>query len=570
MSYHKLPNPATAGIQDGQTIQVSGAEGMIRNFVWDAQTRTFNFRESQLFTPTRHGDTHISTDPIPAATCDTPGLMAPNDKCRLDALSQTRFGVLGYAGAGMPDDGGWLQDDIILSAGNNGFLSIERVGNVIRFTVTPPTPYACACEACATLFWVFDETEPFAIRPPTCTGKLPGVDIYGEVKCYLMPEALIVDPANPAGALNTKGNYPALVFKRYNNALTPGLASFELVLQRDSTNASQAIVGWSMLPGATGSVECVWFTGKDDDGNLTRFALDPKKEPGVLGGLLYNGHLITKRMAIVTSYLSTTPSSNVYSCRLWDVLNARAVGDEFTATNVWNYDNVSPTGTSFPFLLADSRFRGLLPLGSLVDIWAFEVGEGSTGPIYRYFMSKEPVVTAENLWSYTGGVQFGDTADARTEVPGDATGAAEDSAYEPGVDFDGFESGQWGLANDQDVRFYLASASGTVPSTGTGGPTNSVESFIVQRARVSTDRRALLVANDDFSTAGTTGRRQKPVHLWNRVDVPPTFYAILEIGFPDVGEFNYPLLDLLWGAVRGPERPVCGGPGHHGLIPDRQ
>jgi len=530
MALSALPDPNS--MQDGQTVDIIGPDGIVRSFVFDLQTKSFTLRDSQLFVPTKHGDTHISTDPIPLATCDTPGLMAANDKCRLEALSQLRVGVLGYTGAGNPNDGGWLQDDIILAAGGNGFLNIERVGNVIRFTVQPPLPFACNCESCAELFWIFDETEPYSIRPPTCSGKLPGINAYGDVKFYIMPESTIVDPANPSQVLNTKGNYPSLVFKRYNNSLTTGLASFELVLQRDSINRTQAQVGWSFLPGADGDVECVWYTGKDDDGNLLRFSFDPKKEPGMLGGLMSNGHLITKRMAIVTGYVTTTPQNNVYYCKMWDVLNATTIGDEFTATNIWDYvDN--GTGTFVPVM--DSMEANLLKVGTLIDIWMFEISQSSDGPQYRYFINKEPMLTADDVWAPVGNVQFGDTVDARAEVAmTDATGQEETTAFEADVDFDGFENSIWGLANEQDIKFYSNSG--------------QIETYIGRRANIDTAIKALKVVKDEYSTVGTTNRHQKPVFLWNRIDLRASAYAVIDMGFPADMEFeDFPLLDLCWG-----------------------
>lgn len=530
MSLSQLPTDSSS-LVDGQTIEVVGADGIIKSFIWDEQTRSFTLRDSQLFVPTKHGNSHISTDPIPVATCDQPGLMAPNDKCRLDTLSQMRMGVLGYAGAGMPDDGGWLQEDIILAAGNNGYLSIERIGNVIRFTVTPPITYTCSCESCATLYWVFDETEPFSVRPPTCSGRLPGVNAYGEVKFYMMPESLIVDPANPSATLGTKGNYPSMVFKRYNNAISTGLASFELVLKRDGVNKTQSEVGWSFLPGSSGVVECVWFTGKDSAGNLTKFSLNPYTDPGVLGALFSNGNLITKRMAIVTGYVATTPSSNVYYCKLWDVLNATTVGDEFTATNVWNYNN---NGTGSYTLVTDGFASTLVKTGTLLDIWMFEVGQGTDGPIYRYFMNQEPMLDADDVWSSVGVVQFGDTVDARVEVEGPGTGGDESMAYQANVDYDGFENTVWGLSNTQDIRFY-----------DNGG---SIESYVIKRATVSTAEKGLKILPDNFSTSGTTDKHTKPVFLWNRNETRPSFFAVYDIGFP--AEFDvedYPLLDICWG-----------------------
>jgi hypothetical protein len=57
--------------------------------------------------------------------------MSADDKCKLDAMLGTRLGVLGFSGAGMPDDGGWLSGDIILAAGTE-FISLERIGMQVK------------------------------------------------------------------------------------------------------------------------------------------------------------------------------------------------------------------------------------------------------------------------------------------------------------------------------------------------------------------------------------------------------------------------------------------------------
>ena len=87
------------------------------------------------------------------------------------------------------------------------------------------------------------------------------------MKIYLLPESTIIDPANPAAGLANKGNYPSLVFKRYDDSIAPGTAEYELVLKRDSVNLAQTEIGWAFTPGAAGVSECVYFMGKDNDGN---------------------------------------------------------------------------------------------------------------------------------------------------------------------------------------------------------------------------------------------------------------------------------------------------------------
>ena len=141
MPLNKIP-PYTS-LTDSQFLQVAGPDGITTGYHYDAQTRMLYFKESQVIYPSFHGQTHIAEDPIPPATCDTPGLMSANDKCKLDTLIGTRLGVLGFQGAGFPDDGGWMQGDIILAAGTE-FISLERIGNVVRFTVDSPIPLNCA------------------------------------------------------------------------------------------------------------------------------------------------------------------------------------------------------------------------------------------------------------------------------------------------------------------------------------------------------------------------------------------------------------------------------------------
>ncbi|MFA5767329.1 MAG: hypothetical protein WC919_05380, partial [Candidatus Paceibacterota bacterium] len=230
--------PLHTSLVDKQWIQVSGPDDIISGFAYDAETRSLWGRDSQISQIGIHGTSHISSDPIPTATCDTMGLMAADDKCKLDALTQMRLGIVGFQGGGFPDDGGWLQGDVILAAGSE-FVSIERFGNVIRWTVDSPIPLSCNVETCASIFWVQDETEVASIRPPSCAGKLPGTSSYGEMKVYLLPESMIIDPADPATSLNKKTNYPSLIFKRYDDSVAPGVAEFEMVLKRTASNNTQ-------------------------------------------------------------------------------------------------------------------------------------------------------------------------------------------------------------------------------------------------------------------------------------------------------------------------------------------
>ena len=98
--------PSHSDLVDAQFVQISGPDGTVTGFRYDEQQRALYFKESQLLVQGIHGKTHIAEDPIPSATCDTPGLMSEDDKCKLDSLIGTRVGVLGFQGAGFPNDGG--------------------------------------------------------------------------------------------------------------------------------------------------------------------------------------------------------------------------------------------------------------------------------------------------------------------------------------------------------------------------------------------------------------------------------------------------------------------------------
>ena len=449
MSY-KLPPKSQ--LVDQQFLRIAGPDGLSIGYRFDAETCTLYGKESEVIIPSFHGMSHIAEDPIPAATTDTPGLMSASDKARLDALSQTRLGVLGFAGAGFADDGGYLQGDIILAAGTE-FISIERIGNVIRFTVDSPIPLNCNKEECAQIFWIQDETDVSAIRPPTCGGKLPDVNIYGELKIYQFPESTIVNPSDPSTVLNTKCNYPALIFKRADDTITPNQAEYELVLARNSNKTTN--IGWAMTPGATGTPQSVWFMGLDNDGNQIKFELNIEREPDLLGSILYKGHSLTRQMAVVTGYTSTILSTNQYLCRFWSVNNARPVGDEFTGTNVWMYNNPEnqPTDLVSPRQLVKDATSDLLPIGTLVQIWEFELSRVNGERQVRRFFSQQPKLNPAVLWGVGGMIRFGDLLFARGEVPGfgtDVTGAVSTVG-----DIRLVERTQWGITGFED-RLLLA------------------------------------------------------------------------------------------------------------------
>jgi hypothetical protein len=451
-----VPNskiPPNTQLVDQQFLNLPGPDGLSIGYRYDAQTRTLYAKESQIIIPPFHGISHIAEDPVPIATTDSQGHMSADDKAKLDAITQLRLGVLGFAGAGFPDDGGYLQGDVILAAGSE-FLSIERIGNVIRFTVDAPIPLNCGCEECAQIFWIQDETDVSAIRPPSCGGKIPDVNVYGELKVYQLPESTIVNPSSPTAALNQKDSYPALVFKRADDSITPGQAEFELILARNSNKTTN--IGWAFTPGATGIPQNVWFMGLDNDGNQIRFEMAIERDPNLLGALLYKGHTLTRQMAVVTGLTSTVLTDNRYNLKFWSVDQATAVGDEFTATNVWRYDNPQNLSTDLvnPKTLVLDATRDILSVGTLVKIWEFQIGTINGARQVRRYFTQEPKLNPGTLWGLSGTIRFGDLLTARDEVPGVLP--TELTASKPAVsDLHLIERTQWGITGFED-RLLLA------------------------------------------------------------------------------------------------------------------
>ena len=523
MVLSKVPQSNT--LTDGQFVQITGPDGITTGYLYDAQQRALYFKESQVLFPSFHGPTHIAEDPIPSATCDTPGLLSADDKCKLDSLIGTRLGVVGFQGSGFPDDGGWMQGDIILAAGTE-FISIERIGNVVRFTVDSPIPLNCTCEECQQIFWVQDETDIASIRPPTCSGKLPGVNAYGEMKIYLFPESTIADPNNTSATLQNKGQYPALIFKRYDDTIVPGAAEYELVLKRDPNNLTQTEIGWAFTPGATGVPESVWFMGKNNDGGQIRFELDAETEPGLLGALLFNGNLITKKMGVITDYTSTILSTNQYSVRHWNTDDAVAIGDAFTAKNVWQYMNPeNPASGSNPKQLIMDATIDLLPIGTLVDLWAFKVGEVAGEPILRWYFSKKPTLNPSHMWTWVGHQQFGDVVISREELPSD-DGSDDKNAAEQVSAIRDIERNLWGLTGYDDPVFVYDVAM-------TGG-TEAADITEQHRAIIDTTLPGLKVVTNEPDVDYFS---ERPVWFWNRRNLCNALLRV-DIGRPNSSAFT--------------------------------
>lgn len=474
MAQFKIP-PKTQ-LVDQQFLRISGPDGLNIGYRYDAETCTLYGKESEIIIPSFHGMTHIGEDPVPLATTDTPGLMSSSDKAKLDAVTQTRLGVLGFAGAGFPDDGGFLQGDIILAAGSE-FISLERIGNVVRFTVDAPIPINCGCEECAQIFWIQDESDISAIRPPSCAGKIPDLNGYGELKIYQLPENTILNSSNPVPTLNTKNNYPALIFKRADDTLVPGQAEFELILSRNANQTTN--IGWAFTPGATGIPQSVWFMGLDNDGNQIKFEFNIEREPDLLGSLLYKGHSLTRQMAVVTGYTGTILSTNLYNCRFWSVNKATPVGNEFTATNVWRYNNPENSATDLlaPRQLVLDATSDLLPVGSLVQIWEFELSRVNGVRQVQRFFSQQPKLNPTTLWGLAGAIRFGDILELREEVPG--VGLTElDSSTTTVNDIRLIERSEWGITGFED-RLLLADDGYVLEGTDEGQIVRSDTVFAV-------------------------------------------------------------------------------------------
>jgi len=522
MALNKVP-PYTS-LSDKQYISIDGPDGIVNNFQYDLQTRALYSRNSQVLQLSHHGSTHISEDPIPLATCNNQGLLSADDKCKLDALLQTRIGVLGFQGAGFPSDGGWMSGDIILAAGTD-FISLERIGNVVRFTVDSTTPLVCNCESCTEIFWIQDETDTTSLRPPACSGKLPGVNSYGELKVYLFPESTIVGKTNSSAVLQNKGNYPALIFKRYDDSISPGTAELEVVLKRNSINKTTTEIGWAFTPGASGKVQNVFYMGTNANGEPIEFAFDPSMEAGLLGSLLYNGNNITKKPAVITNYTSTILGTNLYKVKNWNMNNNLAIGTEYEAKNVWQYINPEnpTTGLNSQSLTYDSTID-LLPIGTLVDIWSFKVGESAGAPILRHFFTCRPHINPNNIWTSLDQIQFGDLSITREESQADNL-SYDKSSYAQVSAIRNLSTSNWGIRGYDDplLGFDLIDSG-----------TDTADLSKQHRAVIDTSLPGLVVNSD---TSATDPYSERPIMVWNRSNLNNS-YVKLDIGCPTSSKFT--------------------------------
>jgi hypothetical protein len=530
MAISKLPQHNDNVLRDGVFITVDGPNGVTTGFSYDLQQRAFYFKESQVIYPSFHGVTHIAEDPIPPATCDTPGLMSSVDKCRLDSLLQMRVGVLGFQGSGFPEDGGWLQGDVILAAGS-GFISLERFGNVVRFTVDSPIPLNCRNEQVNQIYWVQDGTDTVGIRPPVSTGKLPNINGYGELSIYTFPEATIADPANPEATTNNKTNYPAFLFKRQLNSVNSNSAYHEMILRRDPNNLSTTDIGWVFSPPSDTAIvpSMIWYMGKDTNGNQIKYEFEVASDPNLLGAILYKGNTLTKQMGVIVEYPAELLSTNNYHVRFWDTFNANPIGTMFTAKNVWQYNNPeNATNGTNPKTVALDAAVDILPVGTLVDLWSYSNGVGKT-----YFFNKKPTLNPSYIWNWVGHVQFGDVSTARKETPpSEATAgfytSSESSNTEIQVEaIRDFEHAEWGLTGFDDPLLSMNIAVNSI----TDDPTDQEADVTYQHRAVFDSTLPGLVVRS--TTNPPSNYYERPVYLWHRKSLNNAMIRA-DIGRPDV------------------------------------
>lgn len=495
----KIGIPSSGSLVDRQFVEIPGPDGTTTSYQFDKETKTLIRRESQIIIPSFHGHTHVVEDPIPEATQFLRGLMSAEDKAKVDAITQTRLGVLGFQGAGFPDDGGFLQGDIILAAGSE-FISIERVGNIVRFTVDSPIPLSCNCEECAQIYWIQDESESRSVRPPSCNGIMPDISGYGELKIYAYPQNSIFNPNKPTEYFATKGEVPALIFKRYENGNDTNVAEMHVICKRREDLTTN--VGWSMTPGSNGVPECVWFLGSDNDGRQIRFDFAKEDRPGLLGSVLYNGHTITRQNAIITGYTRDVLDTNIYLVRKWSVQDSKAIGDEFQSQNIWNFKNPNG-GDATPETITLDKTIQLLDIGDVVEVYQFMIAEDKNGkPIYQSYFSKKPATNPSNVWSHSGGVKFGDLQEQRDELTFDPspTGTNDPGAIISDVaDVRLFEKTQWGITYFENDL--LLSNDGEANANGDYEPGGTIINNSVQ-AKIDYDVPGLVVVNTPRDNRG--------------------------------------------------------------------
>jgi hypothetical protein len=241
--------------------------------------------------------------------------------------------------------------------------------------------------------------------------------------------------------------------------------------------------------------------GSDDNGDRVRFEFNKEMTPGILGSVLYNGNLLTKRSGVVVDYTTQILSTNQYVCKWWDIHGAAVANEEtFIATNVWQYD--SPEGGTNSKKLVLDRTIGILPVGTIVDVWFFQIGEVNNVPIRQYVFNCRPKIDATDMWSEAGDIEFGTQLTARTEP----TLPTSTFSSELVSDLRNFEHKLWGLTGI-DPPYLIMQYSGTA-SGGTVGTDMVVVDISDQYlARIDTSIPALVVDGQGL----TDNYRQRPV-----------------------------------------------------------
>jgi len=320
------------------------------------------------------------------------------------------------------------------------------VNGMIVHNCDMPISMSCGCEECSQIYFISDESDTRSIRPPSCNGIMPGVNAYGELKIYCYPAGKVFNSNSPTSFFELKGSVPTLSFTRYINGNVQNTAELNLVMKRNENLTTN--VGWSFTPGPNMVPQCKWFVGSGTDGRQLSFEFMPESNSGLLGALLYNGHTITRRNGVVTGYDTNVLSNNIYKVKHFNIQDSEVVGDEFDAMNMWQI-----TGST-DLLVLDKTMQ-LLEVGEMVELWQFEVSNVNGVRVFRTYFSKRPRVSAENLWNYAGGVQFGDLFETRDDINnviGVIGTGTEQEAVITTDDVRIFENGEWGITGfDNDL-----------------------------------------------------------------------------------------------------------------------
>jgi hypothetical protein len=238
-------------------------------------------------------------------------------------------------------------------------------------------------------------------------------------------------------------------------------------------------------------------------------------------------------MGVITGYTTNILCNNQYAVRYWSVDNAEPINDAFTATNVWRYENPenSPDNLSAPRTLVQDQTKDLLPIGTLVQLWEFKIGESCDVPILKRFFNLEPHLNPSNLWSHVDGTSFGDTYTRRYET--DEGGTGTDDAVEDVCDYRILERDQWGITGFEDPLYVAPD----------NDPLNPNLIIINNRYQATIDENipGLIVYEADPGTDPGT-ERERPIFLWHRSS-HKNMRAKFKIGMPT--DSRFPPYDIL-------------------------